>query len=46
MQTADQALRGLLLRHLVTQEEALYHAADRDQVTVSKTAQPGPVSAR
>jgi twitching motility protein PilT len=46
MQTADQALRGLLLRHLVTQEEALWHAADRDQVTVSKTAQQGPVPPR
>lgn len=32
MQTADISLRGLLTRHLVSQEEALLHAADRDQV--------------
>jgi twitching motility protein PilT len=32
MQTADIALRGLLARHLVSQEEALLHAADREQL--------------
>ena len=32
MQTADIALRALLERHLVTQEEALLHATDRDEV--------------
>jgi twitching motility protein PilT len=32
MQTADIALRALLARHLVTQEEALLHATDRDEV--------------
>lgn len=32
MQTMDIALRGLLAQHLVTQEEALLHAVDRDEV--------------
>ena len=32
MQTTDIALRGLLTRHLVTQEEALLHASNRDEV--------------
>lgn len=32
MQTTDIALRGLLGRHLVTQEAALLHATDRDEV--------------
>lgn len=32
MQTSDIALRALLARHLVTQEEALLHATDRDEV--------------
>jgi Tfp pilus assembly pilus retraction ATPase PilT len=32
MQTADIALRGLLARHLVSQEEALLHATHRDDV--------------
>jgi twitching motility protein PilT len=43
MQTADIAMRGLLARHLVTQEEALLHAQDRDQV-LPRT--PTPVAAR
>ena len=41
MQTADIALRGLLAAHLVSQEDALIHAADRDQVMVARVpAQP------
>jgi twitching motility protein PilT len=32
MQTIDIALRALLSRHLVTQEEALLHAINRDEV--------------
>lgn len=32
MQTVDVALRGLLCRHLVSQEEALLHATNRDEV--------------
>jgi twitching motility protein PilT len=32
MQTTDLALRGLLARHQISQEEALLHASDRDQV--------------
>ena len=32
MQTTDVSLRSLLSRHLVTQEEALLHALDRDEV--------------
>lgn len=32
MQTTDVSLRDLLARHLVTQEEALLHASDRDEV--------------
>lgn len=32
MQTTDIALRSLLSRHLVTQDEALLHASDRDEV--------------
>ena len=32
MQTTDMALRSLLNRHLITAEEAAYHAADRDWV--------------
>lgn len=43
MQTADIALRGLLARHLVSQEEALLHATDRDQVLASTR---GPVVTR
>jgi len=39
MQTSDIALRALLARHLVTQEEALLHATDRDEVLAR-----GPVS--
>jgi twitching motility protein PilT len=31
MQTADLALRGLVARHLVAQEEARYHVLERDQ---------------
>lgn len=34
MQTMDIALRGLLAQHLVSQEEALLHAVDRDEVLV------------
>lgn len=34
MQTADIALRSLLSRHLVTQDEALLHASSRDEVIV------------
>ena len=34
MQTTDLALRGLLSRHLVTQEEALLHASSREDVLV------------
>ena len=37
MQTADIALRGLLAAHLISQEEALIHATDRDQVIVART---------
>ncbi|MCA8964011.1 MAG: Flp pilus assembly complex ATPase component TadA [Planctomycetes bacterium] len=33
MQTADIALRDLLARHAVTADEAMLHAADRDQLT-------------
>ncbi len=40
MQTSDIALRALLARHLVTQEEALLHATDRDEVLAR-----GPMSA-
>jgi hypothetical protein len=32
MQTTDIALRSLLSRHLVTQDEALLHASHRDEV--------------
>ena len=32
MQTTDVALRGLLARHLITQEDALQYVVDRDQV--------------
>lgn len=32
MQTIDAALRGLLGRHLVTEEEALLHAGNREEV--------------
>jgi twitching motility protein PilT len=32
MQTADIGLRSLLLKGVITQEEALYHAVDRDSV--------------
>lgn len=45
-QTSDQALRSLLARHLITQEEALYHATDRDQVSLRGGAQPQPVPVR
>ncbi len=34
MQTVDAALRSLLGRHLVSQEEALLHASNRDEVLV------------
>ncbi len=37
MQTVDAALRGLLARHLVTPEEALQHAVNRDQILVRQT---------
>ncbi len=40
MQTTDLALRGLLARHLITQDEALYHAVDRDQVLARTSGQP------
>ncbi len=43
MQTTDIALRVLLGRHLVTQEEALLHATDRDEVVARG---PNPVSVR
>jgi twitching motility protein PilT len=36
MQTADIALRGLLAAHLISQDEALIHATDRDQVLVAR----------
>ena len=32
MQTTDMALRSLLLRNLITEDEALYHAVDREAV--------------
>jgi twitching motility protein PilT len=32
MQTSDVALRGLLAQHLITPEEAMQHAQNRDQV--------------
>jgi Tfp pilus assembly ATPase PilU len=32
MQTTDIALRSLLSRHLVTQDEALLHASSRGEV--------------
>ncbi len=43
MQTSDIALRGLLGRHLVSQEAALLHATDRDEV-LGRT--PGSLSVR
>jgi twitching motility protein PilT len=41
MQTADQALRGLLAHHLITPEEAQQHATSPDQLQRSLTGQPG-----
>lgn len=41
MQTADIALRGLLARHLVSQEEALLHATNRDEVVARQAPTPG-----
>ena len=38
MQTIDIALRGLLSRHLVTQEEAILHATNRDEVLAGMPA--------
>ena len=32
MQTVDMALRSLLLKDTIGQDEALYHAVDRDSV--------------
>lgn len=32
MQTVDMALRSLLLKDMIGQDEALYHAVDRDSV--------------
>ncbi len=43
MQTADSALRALLARHLVTPEEALLHATNRDEVLARG---PVPAAAR
>ena len=43
MQTVDVSLRSLLARHLVTQEEALLHANDRDEVLARV---PGPAAVR
>jgi twitching motility protein PilT len=40
MQTTDVSLRGLLARHLVTPEEALLHATDRDEVLSRHGAAP------
>jgi len=37
MQTADIALRGLLAAHLITQDEALIHATDRDQLLLARS---------
>ncbi len=41
MQTVDSALRGLLARHLITPEEAMQHAVQRDQVLARATAGTG-----
>ena len=41
MQTVDSALRGLLARHLITPEEAMQHAVQRDQVLARATAGAG-----
>ena len=38
MQTMDNALRSLLGQHLVTQDEALLHAVDRDEVLAKSPA--------
>ena len=38
MQTVDAALKGLLSRTLISTEEALYHATDRDWVTARPAA--------
>ena len=43
MQTMDISLRSLLARHLVTQDEALLHATDRDEVLARA---PGKTVAR
>ena len=42
MQTTDVSLRALLARHLVTPEEALLHASDRDDV-IARGSVPGAV---
>lgn len=42
MQTADIALRSLLSRHLIGPEEALLHAANRDEV-MARNAAPTPI---
>lgn len=40
MQTVDVALRGLLSRHLVSQEEALLHATNRDEILTRSLGTP------
>jgi len=42
MQTADIALRDLLSRHAVTADEAMLHAADRDQVATRSRSGSSP----
>jgi twitching motility protein PilT len=42
MQTTDLSLRSLLARHLITQDEALLHAVDRDEV-LARTPTTGAV---
>ena len=41
MQTVDMALRNLLVKDQITQEEALYHAVDRESVLPRKDAPIG-----
>ena len=41
MQTSDMALRSLLLKDAISQEEALYHAVDRDSVLPPRNAPVG-----
>lgn len=42
MQSVDQGLRALLARNLISVDEALYHATNRDAIS-SSTRRPAPV---